>query len=895
MAESDFLLAFNRGVISPLARNRADIKRVALSAETQMNWIPRTMGPMSLRPGLQYIGSTAVATGNVRHLAFIFSNTDTALLELTDLVMRVRVNDVLVTRPTVATTITNGSFDTDVAGWADADESASCESAWLTGGYLALIGSGTGAAIRTQTLTIAAPDQNVEHALRIVITRGKVNIRVGSSAGGDEYINEASLGTGTHSLAFTPTGASAYIQFLARDNYQVLLSSCTIESGGVMSIPTLFGTANLDDIRQDQSGDVLFIARGTTGSPQRIERRNASRSWSVINYEPLSGPFRAPNSGPITLTPGALNGTVAVPTTTLTASAPLFKTTNVGSLFSIASQGQTVTAILSAVSSSNTIRVSGIGTARVFSVVITGGWVGGGATIVLEQSVGAVGSWNTVATYTANTTTTYDDTLDNQIVYYRLTMSVWIASSANVSLSLTSGSITGVARVISYVSATVVNCVVLQDFGDLDASPTWSEGAWSSRRGYPSAVAFHSGRLWWAGKDKVWGSVTDDYENFDPLYLGDAGPINRSIGNGPVDTIQWLLAISQLAMGAGGAEFHCRSSSFDASMSPTNFNLRSETTNGSENVEPVKIDQAGVFVDRTGFHVMELAATADGLSTTELTLITPEICYPRVNRLGVQRRPETRVHMVRCDGGAVVLVYDKVEEVHCFITVETEGCIEDVVVLPGSPEDSVYYTVARIVGGVVVRYLEKWALTKEALGGVVNKMADSFVIYDGVSTTTITGLSHLEGKDVVCWANSKNQGTFTVAAGVIEIPEAATYAVTGLSYYALLKSGKLLFAVKGPAALASKTRISHVGLILKDTHRDALEFGTDLDYMDSLPLVEEATAVAANYLWDDYDTEPVPVNGAFSVNTRLFLRATAPYPCTVLATTITLEEGAARR
>ena len=896
MADSDFLLAFNRGVISPLARNRADIKRVALSAETQMNWIPRTMGPMSLRPGLQYIGPTAVATGNVRHLAFVFSNTDTALLELTDLVMRVRINDVLVARPSVSTVVVNGNFGANVISWTDADETVSCDSAWLTGGYLALIGSGTSAAaIRTQTLTISAPDQNVEHALRIVINRGPVLVRLGSTAGGDEYISEASLGTGTHSLAFTPTAASVYLQFLTRDNYQVLVDSCNIESAGTLSLPTLFGTANLDDIRQDQSGDVLFIARGTTGAPQKIERRAAGRSWSVVTYEPATGPFTASNFSLITLAPGALSGSVAVPTTTLTASKPYFKSTNVGSLFSVASQGQTVTASLSSVSSTNPIRVSGIGTSRAFAVVIAGTWVGGAARITLEQSIGAVGVWNVVATYAANITTTYDDTLDNQIVYYRLTLSIYVAGSAEVSLSLTSGSLTGVARVLSYVSSTVVNCAVLQDFGDLDPSPLWSEGAWSTRRGFPSAVAFHTGRIWWAGKDKIWASVTDDFENFDPLYLGDAGPINRSIGSGPVDTIHWLLAISQLAMGAGGAEFHCRSSSFDTVLSPTNFNLRPETTHGSENVEPIKIDQAGVFVDRTGFHVMEVAATAEGLTTTELTLITPEICYPRVNRLGVQRRPETRVHMVRCDGGAVVLVYDKVEEVHCFITIETEGCIEDVVTLPGAPEDSVYYTVARIVGGVVVRYLEKWALTKEALGGVVNKIADSFVVYSGASTATITGLSHLEGKDVVCWANSKNQGTFTVVSGAIAIPEATTYAVTGLSYHALFKSGKLLFSVKGPGSLGSKARVSHLGLILKDTQHAALEYGTELAYLDRLPPVEEAATVAANYQWGDYDTDPVPVNGSFDVNTRLYLRATAPYPCTVLATTVTLEEGAARR
>lgn len=50
------LLAFNRGIISPLALARTDIERLALSAEVQTNWMPRLLSSMMLRPGLGYIG-----------------------------------------------------------------------------------------------------------------------------------------------------------------------------------------------------------------------------------------------------------------------------------------------------------------------------------------------------------------------------------------------------------------------------------------------------------------------------------------------------------------------------------------------------------------------------------------------------------------------------------------------------------------------------------------------------------------------------------------------------------------------------------------------------------------------------------------------------------------------
>jgi hypothetical protein len=52
----DTLLAFNRGVISRLALARLDLKRPKLSAEEQTNWMARSLGPMSLRPGLKFLG-----------------------------------------------------------------------------------------------------------------------------------------------------------------------------------------------------------------------------------------------------------------------------------------------------------------------------------------------------------------------------------------------------------------------------------------------------------------------------------------------------------------------------------------------------------------------------------------------------------------------------------------------------------------------------------------------------------------------------------------------------------------------------------------------------------------------------------------------------------------------
>lgn len=327
---SQSIVAFNRGLISRLALARIDLKRMAFSSETQVNWIARAMGSMMLRPGLRYLGD---APSRPLYVPFIFSTDDTALIELTNLRMRIWVNDRVVNRKSVSTAVANSAFTTDVTSWIDNDEAGGV-SGWNSSGYLELLGNGTAAAIRDQQVAVGVADRGVEHGLRLVIVRGPVTLRIGSTLGGDEYIRETVLDTGTHSLAFTPTG-NFHIRVLSRLSRPVLIDSISVDSAGVLSIATPWGTDDLTRIRYDQSGDIIFVA--CRGYQQRKIERRGARSWSVVSYEPEDGPFRSENIGPITLTPTGLTGTVA-----LNASAPIFRSTHVGALFRLTSEGQAV-------------------------------------------------------------------------------------------------------------------------------------------------------------------------------------------------------------------------------------------------------------------------------------------------------------------------------------------------------------------------------------------------------------------------------------------------------------------------------------------------------------------------------------------------------------------------
>lgn len=889
------LFAFNRGLISKLGLARTDIERTRLSASVKKNWMPRVLGSMMLRPGWEYKSATYNNSFAV-HFPFIYSATDMAVLELTNQKMRIRVNEQIISRPAVATAVSNGDF-ASATNWTDIDDAGATST--ITGGNLELVGTRYSAAGRRQQISVAGGDQNVEHAMRIVVERGPVTFRCGSTSGGAEYIRETTLGTGVHSLAFTPTGANVYIQFTATGASKKIVDTVQFEAAGNIEIPTPWLQADLRNIQIDQSADVIYVACG--GYQQRKIERRGTKSWSIVLYQPTDGPFRVENTTTTTISSSATSGEI-----TLTSSKPVFRSGHVGALFKLTSTTQTVTETFTGDNQfSGHIKVTGLDSGpgtRNFTFSITGTWTG---TISLQRSVGEPGAWTDVpgATYTTSGSYSYNDQLDNQIIYYRLGIKTgnYGSGTASISINGAAGSVTGFVRITGFTNESSVSATVLKELGAAGATELWSEGEWSDFRGYPTGVILHDGRLWWGGKGKVWGSVSDAYESHDSDTEGDSAPINRSIGSGPVETISWLLSLGRLIIGGFMAEWSARSSSLDEPLTKTNFSYKSPSTQGSvAGVPALKIDDRGMFVQKSGMKLYELKYKVEPEDYTtdegDLMALVPDIGRPGIVRIAAQRQPDTRIHCVRSDGTAAVLVKDPAENVLCWLEIETSGLIEDVVVLPGSIEDSVYYSVKRTVNGNDVRYYEKWAMEEDCRGGDLNKQADSFLVYDGVATATITGLGHLEGCSVIAWGDGIDfspinettgiQTTFTVSSGQIVLPSAVSKAVVGLPYLAQFQSAKLAYAAQQGTALNQKKKIDQFGLVLADTHCQGVRIGKNLTKTYPLPRVTKGEIIDQNTIFDELDLDMMEFDGTWDTDSRFCLVAHAPRPCTVLAATI---------
>ena len=906
------LLAFNRGIVSPLALGRVDLKRLQLSAEEQSNWMPRAMGSMMLRPGLGYIASTRSDAAS-KTLEFIYSTSDTALVELTDGILRVLIDDVVVRRPAVTSKFnrwngaafvsssdtTSGFVDaTEVGYWRDNDEVGGT-SAFVSGGYLSLMGNGTASAIRDRS--IAVVETNVEHSLQVVVSRGTIVMRVGSTEGGEEYLSDRTLRQGQHSISVTPTGSAMFVRLYSARNYASLVDSVTLgQAAADMEIPTPWTADDLQYVRPAQSGDVMFVAcRGV--AQKRIERQGADspRSWSVVDYQADDGPFRDLNTGPTRLKGSALTGDI-----TITAERAFFKESHVGALFSLPSAGQEVQRNLLAEDQwSDPIRVVGVGSSRSFIVHVTSATFTGTTTVRIQRSVAAPGDWSDVSgwAWTGNVgPSALADGFDNQIIYYRIgvkTGEFTLADDITAKLTFAAGSITGIVRVTGYTSSTSVAARVLQALGKADQyTQDWREGDWSPRRGYPSAVALFGGRLFWAGKGLEWGSVPDSFDSFDDTIEGDSAPIRRTIGEGPIDNVNWLLATGNLFLGLEGTVALARSSSLDEPLTQAKFDLKPIGDMGTAELPAIRIDTSGVFVGANESRVYEIAPEPGSYSygtPGDLTALVPEIGNTGFVRRAFQRYPDRRLHLVRADGTVAVMVFDKLENVTCWIEVETDGFVEDVVVLPGAPdakrEDRVYYTVRRTINGVTKRFHEKWATEAQGQGEADNRLADCHVT-GTLSASTSIPAAHLEGETVCIWGNGKDLGTAVVVSGVVTAPEAITGAYcAGLIYTARYKSAKRALGDTGALLLSERKRIRALALVLANTHCQGVRYGEDFDNLDDLPLIEEGGTFDEDTVWSEYDHDAFTFDGTWKSDARLCLEASSPRPCTVMAALLKMD------
>lgn len=731
-------VSFNGGEIGQEVLSRTAIENYGATASILENIYPEAAGPMSKRPGLAF----QVELGAEMYLRkWVYGVDQKYIMAFGDNTLKIIQDGGVIVRPAVSSAITNGDFASAMGtGWNDASDNVGL--ATISGGLLRLAADGARRAIARQQVTTSSP--GLTHALNISVLWGAVTLRIGSSSGGVQYIDNMVLRTGTHSIAFVPVG-TYWIDLWSTEDRLKLVSSCVVAPAGDLTLTTPWLASNFTTLRFQQSKDVVYVA-GVEGVNKRRIERHGSASWSLVLSDEQDGPFETPNTdSSLTLQMNVTHGNG-----TLTCNRNYFDAGHVGALFQITQNGQVHTSTLVGGNQwTEPIKLTGSGDeGRTVRWTVTGTWTG---TLTVQDSMDGI-SWSAMQTgydgtqtttsngsYSFNDHTSSTANRDNIPYYYRIGFKAadYTSGFAVVRISTDSGAQTGIVRVTGYTSGTSCSAEILKEISATTATAEWTEGAWSGVNGYPRAVALFDDRLWNGYLDKYWASQSSLYE-IQETGDKDGDAIWRSISTGEVGKIQWILPLSRVVIGTDAAEDVIRSSAFDDPITPSNITVRDISSWGSADVEPEKVDARGLFIDRSTIHAMEIAYSADvqDYVAKPLTRLHRDIGRPGLGQICLSRRPETRLYIVRKDGQALTKLYDPQENVlgwSHFITPGSGAKILSIESIPGSVgtgEDEVYFVVKRRISGVYRYYYER-------LGNFYNTTAadanclDSYVRYDG--------------------------------------------------------------------------------------------------------------------------------------------------------------------
>lgn len=749
----------------------------------------------------------------------------------------------------------------------------------VTGADVAFVTTAGSEAVARSTVTTTAPTDEVTYSFEV--ERRPLKMRAGTAAGGQEIFTDITLYPGFHVVTFAPGVSPYYIEFRLPDigyvgaaEGKATLTNFQSLPAGDLVVDTPWQEDVLRSLRMEQSFDVAWIA--TKSEQSRVLERRGARSWSLRKYQPENGPFASLNITTTTMTCSSQTGQA-----TLTASAPIFRATHAGALMKIQHQGQFQTASIDALSElTESIKVTGLDDNRKFTLDITGVFVG---TLVLQRSVGNELNWVTYQTHTSTTSTTYDDGLDNQIIYYRVIATAWTSGTATVSLTHANGSTDGIVRIHSVEADNSATVDVLAPVGKTSATTDWSFSAWSDAAGWPAALGLSDGRLWAGRDDRFWGSESDDFEGFE-IGAEDDKAISRRVTGG-WGSVRSMVGVGRLVILMDAREAEIGSNAIDDIVTPTTAKARPRSRRGSADAQAQVVDEDVVFIDRSVRKLFRMQLSGERYELNELTRLHRTIAGAEGATGGfieaaVQYNPEPRIWLPCEDGRMSVLLFEPTEGVAAWCRlIDPDAFYESVVCLPGDVEDAVYFVVRRTIGGSTVRHVEK--LAPEAWENMEDAWRlRSAVEYDGASTTSITGLGHLEGEVVYAWTNGFQQGPFTVASGAITLTYATTYAIVGLLYEGRYKSPRVMGGASTGTALTQNRVIRRIGLLPYRTPPGALKWGRDFTTMETLRGDDPASYDAALVpITDDVNK---PFNGASTRDPRVCISMPSAGPAALL-------------
>ena len=444
-------------------------------------------------------------------------------------------------------------------------------------------------------------------------------------------------------------------------------------------------------------------------------------------------------------------------------------------------------------------------------------------------------------------------------------------------------------KITGYTSPTVVTGTVINALNSTTATKIWMEGAFSDFRGYPRTVTLHEQRLIFAGTSHkpltVWGSVTDDFENF-RYSVNDDGSFSFSLSSNVSNPVNWMTSQNSLLIGTAGDEWTLGAMDTTKAMSPTNVTAKRQSSYGSKYLQARVVNEVIMFCQRQGRKVRELTYSfqKDGWVAPDLTLLSNHITEGEIVETAFQQQTDAILWVVTGSGGLVGMTYERDQNVVGWHRHSTEGKFESVATIyGGSGADEVWFAVNRTVNGATVRYIERFKVDHRETMEAEDKPnwwyldCGKQVVPSGV---TASGLSHLEGISVGILKDGATHPARTVSSGDITLQATASKVLVGIPFESILRPMKLNADLQDGTSQGRRARVPQ--LVARFYKSLGGKYSTDgIAWFD----------IFSRGTTDKMDDSPVTftgdkkvyTGGTYSNSADVWLKQSLPMPLTVLA------------
>ena len=415
-----------------------------------------------------------------------------------------------------------------------------------------------------------------------------------------------------------------------------------------------------------------------------------------------------------------------------------------------------------------------------------------------------------------------------------ISASASIFSSGNVNQYINVKNGFGRARIVDFVSSTSIKVNVEIPFFNTSAitNGDWEleagyEDVFSSTRGFPKTGVFHEGRLFFGGSkslpNALFGSKVGSFFDFLEAEGLDDDAIFAVLSNNSVNAITGVRSGRDLQIFSTGSEFFVQQSEGQP-ITPGNLTIKAATSSGSKpNIMPVSVEGGTIFLQRSGKALREFLFSDAELSyqSNNISLLSSHLLKSPV-KIAFRRATST-------DDGDLLMIVNGTDGTMAAYSIHrsqkvvapsefiTDGTYEDCAV----DIDEIYVIVKRTINSNTKHYIERLDddRTTDA----------SFQLFDGSSdgnkptSTTVSGLSHLEGKTVECIRDDIFLGEKTVSSGQITIDQVPTsYVEIGLHHDVLAKTLPAEPKLASGTMVGRKKRIVAVSPVLNQTQNIAI-------------------------------------------------------------------------